>query len=340
MTTTRTGDVNSVPATGAIAIFKVKTLLKAAGWTVPRSSDGTTYNSSGDQITTGASGANGLANNSAWFVIQDPGGRRQYMFQRSTTNPVWTIKFSELAKFTGGSPSATVAATATDSQTLWNAATLFDADGTYRFHVVTDPVAIPGSNVYMFWFAAHVTGQAVCQTLFVADGMRSGTYHPADASPLAHFCNYGTGTSSISGAILIQSFGQATANTPTYTTAWLAFGLGGAGYVIVNFSRQGSVGVGWPSGTTSNTGVSPYLGIDPLIEIFVGRHTAVANSPPTGPKGTLASMRHTGASRSYPTTFTLATDPYVAIGSQDTSGTEGSRTAVVLPWITGVVPTL
>ena len=60
-------DVNESPATYAVAMFQFKTLMKTAGWTVPRSSDGLTFNSSGDQITSGSSGANGMNNNNAWL---------------------------------------------------------------------------------------------------------------------------------------------------------------------------------------------------------------------------------------------------------------------------------
>ncbi len=62
------------PSTGSAAIFAFKELLVDAGWTVLPSSDGTTYNASGDQITTGSSGAGGMANNSAWFRIESPAG--------------------------------------------------------------------------------------------------------------------------------------------------------------------------------------------------------------------------------------------------------------------------
>jgi hypothetical protein len=331
MTTTRTGTVNAVPATGALAIFSVKTLLKAAGWTVPRSSDGTTLNNSGDQLTTGASGANGLNNTSAWFVIREPGGRREYMFQRGASSLIWTIQFSELVKFTGGT--ATTSPTASDQATLWSAATLFDTDGTYRFHTVCDSVAIPGSNVYMFWFAAHTTGQAVCQTLFVADGMRSGTYHPSDASPLVIVCNYGTGTGVSSGGLKRNHFGQTSA-VPSFASAWMAHGFGGS-YTAVHLSRYGTPSVGWPPVVG---GVGTYNdGTDGVVEIFVGR--LISNGAPTGPKGTLASMRHTACGRGYPTTLNLAADPYVVIGTVGAAA-ETDATSIALPWITGVVPTL
>lgn len=145
---------NTTPATAAVAIFNLKTLLKAQGWTVPRSSDGTTYNSTGDQISTGASGANGMDNARAWFVIQAQGAtHRQFCFQRQNTVGVntsyqWRVKYSKTAGFTGGSPAATVTPSAADEQVLLGAGTdasptfaaLFatTADGGFRHNLFAD----------------------------------------------------------------------------------------------------------------------------------------------------------------------------------------------------------
>lgn len=121
--------VNQSPATPAVAMFLLKTQLKAAGWTVPRSSDGTVYNSSGDQISSGSSGAGGMDNARAWFVIQQPGVTpRQFCCQRQNTTGAgtsqsWRIKYSKGAGFTGGSPAATVTPSATDEQILLGAGT-------------------------------------------------------------------------------------------------------------------------------------------------------------------------------------------------------------------------
>lgn len=137
-------NTNQTPATCAVAIFNLKTLLKSVGWTVPRSSDGTTYNSSGDQISSGGSGANGMDNASAWFVIQSPGATpRQLCLQRwstvgAGTSYAWRIKYSKSAGFTGGSPGATRVPSAADEQLLLGAGT--DASPTFNslFGTATD----------------------------------------------------------------------------------------------------------------------------------------------------------------------------------------------------------
>lgn len=112
-------------------VFYLKTQLVARGWVVKASSDATTYNATGDQITGFNSGANGLANTNAWFRIQCPsmgGVTRELTFQRSTTTN-WRIKYSYSAGFTGGTPGITQTASATDEQILLGGGT--DASPTY-----------------------------------------------------------------------------------------------------------------------------------------------------------------------------------------------------------------
>lgn len=102
----------------AIAMFHLKQLLKLAGWTVPTSSDGLTYNPSGDQITTQGSGAGGMDNVNAWFVIQSPDGH-SWAFQRglvpNLNSQDWWILVSRAAGFVGGTPDVATPPTATDA---------------------------------------------------------------------------------------------------------------------------------------------------------------------------------------------------------------------------------
>jgi hypothetical protein len=88
-----------------LGIFQLKQFLKTAGWTCPASGDGSTYFSSSDGITSGASGAGGLDNTNAWFRLTGPDGVREVTFQR-TTSSAFRCKTANLP-FTGGSPSAT-----------------------------------------------------------------------------------------------------------------------------------------------------------------------------------------------------------------------------------------
>jgi len=150
-----TFDSNNTPATAAEAIFLLKEHLKAAGWTTPYSSDGTTLKSDGsDQITGAGTGANGMDNAKAWFVVQEPAAPgRQFSFQRQNTVGVntsylWRVKYSKGAGFSGDTPTATKVGSATDEAVLLGAgsdasptmAALFatSTDGGFRWSALAD----------------------------------------------------------------------------------------------------------------------------------------------------------------------------------------------------------
>jgi len=106
------------------AVFALKEALKAVGWTVPISSDGITYNASGDQIAHRNSGANGMDNNNAWFVVRAPDNLHEWMFQRglfpqgpdnNISSQYWYIGVSKTAGFVAGAIPATDKPTAPDS---------------------------------------------------------------------------------------------------------------------------------------------------------------------------------------------------------------------------------
>lgn len=101
--------------------YTLKELLKTQSWTVESSGDGlAAYSASGDVITHGGGGANGMANNRAWFRIKQPtggiapfAGAQEFVFQRvngdTGTGRDWRLKWGPRlsgAPFTGGSPSA------------------------------------------------------------------------------------------------------------------------------------------------------------------------------------------------------------------------------------------
>ena len=156
---------NNTPATSDAAVYLLKTLLKGVGWTVPRSSDGLTYNSSGDQITSGGTGAGGMRNNLAWFEITPPGGTgRHYCFQVNVSSPsLWRIS-TALGAFTAGTPSATQTPAPSGTDRIYIsgggteavpgfAGALFQADGTYRYHAAADNAA-----PYGFYSVGYATG--------------------------------------------------------------------------------------------------------------------------------------------------------------------------------------
>src|SRR5688572_23586724 len=109
----------TTPATNALAMFALKEALVDEGWIVVSSSDGSTYNAAGDQITTGASGAGGLDNSDAWFRLRMPeyqGRERELMVQRGGSGQSWRIAYSHEDTFDSGTPDATTIPEATDQE--------------------------------------------------------------------------------------------------------------------------------------------------------------------------------------------------------------------------------
>ena len=259
-------DYNNSAITGAQAMYQLKTLLKTQGWVINKSSDGTTYNSSGDQITSGSSGATGMANNSAWFVIMGPtqdGYNRSFAIQRGTTNLVWKVKYSLGAGFSGGSPSATQMPSATDEQTILGGGTdaspsfasLFAADSGYRYHAIAGGAA----ENYVFYSAAYPIGGGTCTHSIYFDRLASSTYATEDSDP--YVMNFGA--NALTSAIWSNS-----ANNCPLT--WWKKGLVGETFtkVMAAFYYDGT------SSLIGATGTNPFNGKDDGLPIFYGRPTA------------------------------------------------------------------
>lgn len=197
-------NVNNTPATGAVAMFTLWTTLIGATWTKQKDSDGTTYSASGVQVTSGAAGANGLANTNAWGIFKMPGSNKSFSIQRGTTNLLWRIVYSPSVGFTSGTPGATQAASASDGIIMLGGGTeaaptfaaLYQTDGGYRLECAADNAAPFG-----FWSIAFPTGSSVvnnCTHTFALDAMRAGTTISTDTDPYVTFAN--TGASGVMGA--------------------------------------------------------------------------------------------------------------------------------------------
>jgi len=113
---------NFEPTTDGHFIWKMKEELVADGWVVRSSGTGTggVYGAASDVHALGGPYVNTLDLSTAWFCIRQPvsaSPRREFVFFRpSTTHGVWRIYYSsDGTGFTGGTPSATVAPTATDA---------------------------------------------------------------------------------------------------------------------------------------------------------------------------------------------------------------------------------
>ena len=289
-------NVSLTPSTGSVAMYNWKAWLITQGWTVPRSSDGTTYNSTGDQITGGGSGAHGLANNSAWFVIQMPlvnAVNRQFCFQRGTDNQHWRIKYSFSAGFTGGSPGATQTPSATDEEVLCGAGTdaapsfytMFQTDGIYRQHMAAD-----NASPYGCWNVCVPIGvydDAVTRGIMMVDPMASGTYPSADADPyVLLFSGNSSGCMDSTISSTKDSYNGLNSN-PASPLTWLNKGGGNQGFVPILVGVQICNGQGF--GYTVPLSQSPFDAKYYLLPVWYGRDTL--QSAPQGYKGISSLMK-------------------------------------------------
>ena len=205
-------NVNTAPANGPTAIISLVGVLTASGWNIVSSSDGTNF-TAGDTYAN----ATDLANNYAWFTVQEPTGPggREWCFQRITSNTSWRVKVSPYAGFTGSAAGNTTPIS-TDEGLIWGAGTnasptgyeLFPSDGTYTFHSIAEstPIGPVGNQVYGFWSFANLTGNTSTttgRTLICQEPLATSSYEPlvgtravttsGDADPCVYGCFYSGG---------------------------------------------------------------------------------------------------------------------------------------------------
>lgn len=319
-------DVNTIMGAngGAEAMYRLKEVLKAAGWTVKSSSDGTTYNSTGDQITGSGTGANGMNNASAWFRIQEPGspGRREYTVQHSSTGAndhQWRVKYSANDKFTGGSPGATQTPSATDEAIILGGGTdasptfasMFTAaGGGYRFHAIAQ--STPEGTAYGFWAFATTTPGGVTIMGFMQEPLAAGSFHSLDEDPVSIFLRLNTFTTSN----LISEGGATTFRS------WSKYNLSGETFIVQPLGAH-STGSGYYADGLST---SPYDGKDAKLPAGFGNKATASHFQFKG-YGKFLRLRVI-STRAYPDTLDLTTDAFVYAD------------VLLIPWPENVAATL
>ena len=300
-------DTNLTPATGAEAIFKLKERLKAEGWVVKESSDGSTYSSSSDIVTVPGAGAGGMANNSAWFRIQDPATVRELTVQRGTDNKDWRVKYSAVSKFVGGTPGITETPSAADEELILGAGTdaapsfvtWFGTDGAYKMQIAVDD-----ATPYPWWFVCYPNGGGDPNAVMVFDPVSNPL--AGDGDPLVIYVGI-DGDANLEPSTL----GAITAGTSNaLARGYLDYGEGGEDWVNILAHTYDSVGGGQfcPDNMTAN----PHSGKDGMLPIVWGR--PAGQPAPQGYKGTSRTMRWHGTNRSTPSTLSdaAAGDRFVA----------------------------
>jgi len=312
-------DPNWLPATGAESIFRLKLKLKVAGWTVTRSSDGTTYNSSGDQITIPGSGTGGMANNYAWFVIQQPAGSippfsgtRQLCMQRQASNNTgWRVKYSFSAGFTGGSPSSTQTPSASDEQIIWGGGTdaspsfavLFGTDGTYNLHT-----AVGNIDPFGFWSVAYPVGGGNPNYVFMMDPMQAG-FPSQDTDPYVLFLSQGAYIFANGSSMNFSGYNPGGYISPK---GFLKHGLTGEGFVTIpamQYAQTSSGTAVFPDGA----GTNPHSSKDDLLPAIYARNSA--QTVPIGFKGISTFVHFRSAARASGDTMSAPnTKDHIVIG--------------------------
>lgn len=305
-----------VTGTAAVGTYRLKAALIARGWTVPSSSDGTTYNSSGDQISSGAAGANGLGNANAWFRIRMPGAgvTREFVFQRVSA-AAWRIKYS-VAGFTAGSPSATRVPSATDEQVIIGGGTdaaptgftWGSADATpQKWEIVTGDV----SENYSFVTFVHAPGSFTTVTSMSFDGVEQA--NASDLDP--YVLSYASGT----GLVYSQmQSGDAAVNGNGHRY-WFKYDVAAITRVWVASTANTPA----PALSSTTLGANPFNGEDEIVPVIFWR----TSSPTQGFKG-ISKLFKQG------TVFRAAGDGFSLNSTRDlVCVSAGSGTSMTLiPW--------
>lgn len=304
-----TNTQNLTPSTGTVAMYNLifTGLITNAGWILEGAGDGVSnFNNSGSAgsiITGSGSGANGLQNNNAWVRLRTPTGNRELLFQRGTANYNWWVQYSFSAGFSGGTPSATTAPTATDAKNISGGNSsgvnvFFTNDGTYRQQIACD-----NASPYGFYSITYPTGGGECNSIQIMDPQISDS---ADADPYVFCFTNGNLTSnrifpaylttyySLSGCALSR-VDQAVGNTNYgIPTGYAAKGLAQetfAPWSIMTYAGNVNDQIFIPG----NLGTDPNTGNDNEIPIFWGRngylYSQTSYGPPIGIKGISSTMR-------------------------------------------------
>lgn len=273
---------NAAAMTTPQASFILKTLLKSIGWTIPSSSDGTTYNATGDQIISGGSGPGGWANNNAWARFRAPDGYREFTMQRGTTNVVWRMKYSYFERFEVGAPAATVTPGATDERIFLGGGT--DAAPTFVGWTGTDSdwrlqCAANNTDGYGFYMIASdpMTAGSGLGPNIIWDPLMPGSYPAADVDPMV----ISTAFPYINNGIVAAGLGS---------FGFLKKGLAGEGFV--NIPMIGSA-IGGPAFFPNFIGAGAD-GYDVSFPVMYGRNTALV--APNGYKGLSGMIKWNGNS--------------------------------------------
>ncbi len=316
------------PATSTTMMFDFKQLLKVAGWTVPSSSDGTTF-SSGDILNSPSD----LANTDAWFILRQPldatasygGVQREFAIQRGSADDDWRGKYSYSASFTGSADASTLP-DADDQVRFWGEElpsfgvdlNFFSSNGSYKVAMAADTKQPFG------WYLFNYSHGGDVNQCLVFEPMAVGTTASQDKDPyVIYVSDSSTFSLDAAGGDMTDA---STGSTISHPACWMKKGQSDEKYTGVAAMRftqsPDSYGDGNNQGTTN-----PHNNNDDLLPIIWYRDGSL--STPSGYKGVSRQMR-------------MAVTPARATLSTVSTGSASSRDfiiarSVALPW-DGTIP--
>lgn len=288
--------VNVAATKMATSWMTLVTALLAAGWSQQGSGDGSTFNNAAaGPVTTDGTGATGLDGTARWIRLRDPNDVREIIIERGSSATVWSLYYSRLARFTGGSPGAAARPTATDEQSVFVNST-FNASASAYTHAVVEDTAING--VWGFWLIRTGQGTSTRLDLIFCDPLaESDDYSRASLGTIVDPCAWG-----VFNNVASPNFSPTNFSNPNIF-ALILYGTAGAtmlGLAALQYDcSNGSVGFG---GSTSTIGVgaSPWDGGDDLAAAVWGRPVVTGG----GIGGVLGASHHMSyrgvGARNYP----------------------------------------
>lgn len=238
--------VNITGASTAALVFRLKALLKLAGWVIQASSDGTnvsnTPGNANDQITTDTE----MGTNHAWFVIAQPAiprgigypGNRQIIIRRGTSDTTWLIAYVPAntdGTIQASTANGTTAAIPTYATTQIQVGTLPDTTATWSGHT-SRRITIAAENAapYCWFFLTWPTGGGApdAGALLLFDVVKPGTYDPLDIDPAVLYMteNSGVSLTQTGGATCLGS--SSSSGTSHGPKAYVRRGMSGETYTV------------------------------------------------------------------------------------------------------------
>lgn len=286
--------LNYNPANNDALWYELKRILKLAGATVTKSSDGLSYNSSGDQITTATSGAGGIANTNAWYVLALQGGQ-QLCIQRGNQPYNTRIKFSPAVGFTTGSPGITQTPLASDEQLLCGTGT--DAAPGFSTWMTTSAgsarsqIMANDASPYGFYCITYTTTFRPTSIL-AFDPLVTGSYPSQDIYPYVLHCSGSSSSGTLDRATLCA--------TSAGPFAYLNNGSWSLVRVPMEEYQSNSART-YPDGIVNSALDSK----DPTRPIMYSRNSSVV--APLGDKGKSTLFKWSGVARTHLDLYSIVT---------------------------------